>query len=422
MPDEFNSLLPNYTTPRERAIEQVSGERMDASDVDVIRRYKDPWQCPAHLLWALAAERSVDIWKEDWPEWKKRSVIAAAPEDHALKTAAEGIARYIAHADGELVEVLTPPQGIVLAPSLTKAQWDAWIARMPKLRITIAHGRAEWTPPLGIYLDFSALDDDCLSINQGPFLRGRRAKLRMPGAGEDIPLQVASIETTVTQRTVTDHERAVVPGLHANAVILNVGALDDAILDAIDVRPKVFTWSLDRSYDHVASALSLSMVPVGFDPLDVRYRRESDIADLDGKLALDDGALDADVLPWNASGELLADVLYLHDPDVPLPAAEAYSFLDVSRLGMPAYHAELMIRTMKKAQFGFFLGDGMLGLEPLIPNDVAHLDFIMDAIESAQALGEKIRVTFETTKPLTLGDAPRLDSGLSLGDRVPAHL
>ena len=80
MTAEFTSILPSSSWSK--AVEQASGERWDALDIDIIRRAKDPRTCPAHLLNFLAFERSVDIWDENWPEEKKRQVIADAPEDH----------------------------------------------------------------------------------------------------------------------------------------------------------------------------------------------------------------------------------------------------------------------------------------------------------------------------------------------------
>jgi len=424
MLDDAASIAPDEATPWMRAVERASAIAWDALDVDIIRRFKDPWQCPAHLLWALAAERSVDIWNDNWPEWKKRSVIASAPHDHAIKTTASGIARYIEIADGRLIQAVTPPQGFVLAPNLTKEQWDAWIGRMPRVRITLAHTEGEWLPPSGIFLGHSALGDDFFSINDGPFLHGRRALLRTHAGGEDVPLEVSSVTTTSVRKPATDYERVVQPGRDANALVLGFGVLGDAFLGAEEVEPKIFTFALDRTYDHVESQLAVTAVDVGLEPQSVRYKRESDTGDAEGRHFLGDGALGVDVLGRNDGGELLADVLYLLDPAVAAPIVDGISFLGVSRLGMPAYNAELMVEAPKAIDTneGFVLGVSVLGADPFVADDVSHLHFIMDAIVSAMALGDKILVTFETTKPLTLGDAVRLNSGAVLGDRIPAYL
>jgi hypothetical protein len=405
-----------------RAVERSVAGTWDDLDVGIIRRFKDPWACPAHLLNFLAYERSVDIWNSDWPEWKKRSVIASAPRDHRLKGTLAGIERYIAIADGRLAQSLTPPQDFFLATDLTKDQWDAWIDQMPRVRITLAHTEGKWLPPAGIFLDESALDCDHFVLNDGPYLHGRRALLRPRAGAEDVPLEVASVDTTVTRKAATDYERVVVPGEDANGLILDAGALDDAFLDGQVTAPRVYTYALDRTYDHIESVLALTMLDVGLDPQSVRYKRESDIGDAGCRLFLDDGAFDADVSGRNDGGELLADVLYLLDPEVAAPLVDAISFMDVSRLGMPAYHAELMIEAPKELEFGFVLDQSVMDVDLMVDDDLGHIEFIMDAVVSAQALRDKILVTFETTKPLTLGDAVPLNTGARLGDRVPAYL
>jgi phage tail P2-like protein len=418
---EFDSILPSNASPAMRAVEQVSGERWDI-DVDVIRRFKDPWQCPAHLLNFLAYERSVDIWNENWPEWKKRSVIASSPHDHRIKGTLAGIERYIEIADGRLAQSLTPPQDFYLASDLTKEQWDEWIAQMPRVRITLAHTEGEWLPPAGIFLDESAFDADHFVLNDGPYLHGRRALLRAHAGAEDVPLEIASVETTATRKAATDYERVVVPGEDSGGLILDEGALGVSYLDGQASQPRIYTYALDRTYDHIESLLALTMLDVGLEPQSVRYKRESDIGDAEGRLFLDDGVFDVDVSGRNDGGELLADVLYLLDPAVAAPLVDAISFMDVSRMGMPAYHAELMIEAPKELEFGFVLDQSVMDVDLMVDDDLGHIEFIMDAVVSAQALRDKILVTFETTKPLTLGDAPRLDGGLSLGDRVPAYL
>lgn len=135
MMGEFQSILPSNSTPWERAIEQVSGERWATLDIDIIRRAKDPWTCPEHLLPYLAYERSVDIWDEDWPLLKKRSVIASAPEDHRRKGTLDGMRRYVRIAGADIAHVWRPPAGFRLGRGMTEAERLAWLARYPELRI-----------------------------------------------------------------------------------------------------------------------------------------------------------------------------------------------------------------------------------------------------------------------------------------------
>lgn len=77
----------------------------------------DPYTAPTEWLPLLAAEHSVDLWYEDWPEERKREVIAQAagvsklyPGQIAdLKTTRPGTIRYLAQVDAEVVDAIAYP-------------------------------------------------------------------------------------------------------------------------------------------------------------------------------------------------------------------------------------------------------------------------------------------------------------------------
>ena len=105
----FQSILPTNSTAFERSLEQASGERWDDLYVEIVRRFKDPWSCPPHLLNFLAFERSVDIWNSDWSEERKREAIDRAPRLHRLKGTRRGLEDAIALTDARLRDVIVPP-------------------------------------------------------------------------------------------------------------------------------------------------------------------------------------------------------------------------------------------------------------------------------------------------------------------------
>jgi len=418
------SILPSNATPFERAIERVSAERWDGLDVDIIRRARDPWTCPEHLLSFLAFEHSVDLWDETWPSEKKRSVIAAARGDHHLKGTEEGHRRYIAHAGGELVETLVPPGGFVAAAPLSKEQWDGWIARMPRLRITLGHSLGEWTDPLGYFAGVGAAGVDAAWINDGPALHGRRALLRRHAGAPDEPLRVAQVSTRRSVREAVDFERVVVPGLSTCGFAVGLGAAGVDSVDVHETRPQVFSYRLDSTYVHEESELSLTSVPVGYDPLDVRFLRESDIGDGRGQFFTGVDGAGFGFAGRNDGGELLADVLYLHDPDVAAPIVDAMSFAGVTRVSFPPKHAEMMIRAegYLPPMTSYIAGLSHVGEAAAIDDDLSHVEFVMDAVVASKRLTDKLGVTFETTRPITLGHGRRLDHPLALNARIPNHL
>lgn len=76
--------LPASATSFQFAIAGIDAARLAAIDVPIGDLW-NPWRCPAKLLSYLAWALSVDIWDDDWPEERKRKVIAAAPMVHRLK-------------------------------------------------------------------------------------------------------------------------------------------------------------------------------------------------------------------------------------------------------------------------------------------------------------------------------------------------
>lgn len=77
-------LLPANATNLERELARL-GARIEDIDPSAIETLWDAARCPAAHLSRLAAELSIDVWREDWPEATKRQMIAASPEYHAIK-------------------------------------------------------------------------------------------------------------------------------------------------------------------------------------------------------------------------------------------------------------------------------------------------------------------------------------------------
>lgn len=413
----FTSILPaGNSTAFERAEEQVSGERWDKLNVDVIRRARDPWTCPAHLLNFLAFERSVDIWDENWPEWKKRSVIASAPADHAIKTTEAGIRRYVEIADASVLQIVTPPEGFFAAPDLTREEMDAHIAKHPKLRITLARGTGESRDD--IFADDAFSDDAFVGIDDGPALYGRRAYLIQNGVTTRLQLTRLVIETET--RAGVEIERVVIPGTSAGMSFEGQIGADIGFADAWDDPPRYLTFALDRSYQHSESRLELSMLDVGFLPRDVRYLRESESGESGEDFFADASYSDVQVVGEDDAGKLLADVLYLYDPSIPSPMVGGGGFAGVNRVGMDHHTAELLIdwQMTENASSAFFCGLSFAEDAYAEPAETTRRDFLLSAVAASQRLSDHLGVTFQTTRARSWADGIPLDGSARLGDPV----
>lgn len=423
----FQSLLPSSSGIFEKAIETVYGTALDQLEPEVIKTFWDPDLCPDEYLSILAHALSVDLWDDDWDVLKKRSIIKRWVQLEWSKGTYAGYRDFIEIAGGRLVEDLAAPQGFYLAEDLTQAQWQAWIDQMPRVRVTFAQGQGEWVPPSGLYLDHWFLDEDFEEFDDGEALYGRQAYLRENAGGEDQKLLLSRVYETREERPGYATERVVIPGLAGAAFILDESFLEDdatGFLDGDERAPQTYSYALNRDFIYQESALELTAVPIGYRPRDVRYYRESLIGDALADAHLDDWYLDDDrFLTEDEGGMMLADVLHLLNPDIAAPLVDGISFLDVSRLDMDRFTLELMIDATTILPWGHFVLDvSFLDEDFLADEDLRHLDKIMRAIVAAKAKRDKVLVTFETTKPLTLGDAPRLNSGMKLGARVPATL
>lgn len=421
MLDDFVSLLPDHSTNWELAVEQTSGERWKDVDHDIIRRFKNPWECPEHLLNFLAHEMSVDIWDENWPILKKRSVIASSIRDHRMKGTLAGLRRYLQIADANLVQVVRLPQGFSVARNLTKEEQDAWVAKHPKVRLILSQGNGVYRRRRGIFVGRSAIGVDWLKVNEGRALYGRKAFLVKDGVST--PLNTSEVVTTEGGGAGTVYERFVIPGRANRGTIVGRSGVGRGHVGSAGKNPQVYTYGVDRAYSHRESALAVKTLPVSYEPLDVRVLRESDKGVLGKRLAIGRTSI-GNAIGRNRAGFLLADVLYLHDPTVDVPRVKARSFVGYSRISMKAHQADILVDWKKKVdkRRHFIIGMSAIGDNPVHKNDTSRRDFLIDAITSSKRLSDKIRLSLQQTRERTLAIGAPLDGSVRLGQRAPNRL
>lgn len=79
-----DNLLPPSASELERALAFVDSARLEVLEI-AVRHAWNPQTCPAPFLPWLAWALSVDVWNPDWPEARKRAVIAASFQVHRHK-------------------------------------------------------------------------------------------------------------------------------------------------------------------------------------------------------------------------------------------------------------------------------------------------------------------------------------------------
>ncbi|MCO5730079.1 phage tail protein I [Rhizobium sp. SSA_523] len=110
----LTALLPNSSTgPAEIAAAFALSTELEIPFAEML----DPYRCPVNMLPWLAARHSVDLWFDEWPEARKREVIAQHAgvsvlydgELAALKTTRAAAARYLELVDATIIHKRSHP-------------------------------------------------------------------------------------------------------------------------------------------------------------------------------------------------------------------------------------------------------------------------------------------------------------------------
>lgn len=126
-------LLPDNSTAFERALSDAT---VRLQEVPVpLRLLTQPYLIPSSFLPLLAWQHSVDIWRPAWAEATQRAITARSIELHRHKGTAWLIRQYARYVGGEAGTITTPPQRIFSGASLTREAREAWLARLPQVRV-----------------------------------------------------------------------------------------------------------------------------------------------------------------------------------------------------------------------------------------------------------------------------------------------
>lgn len=398
--DAFVSILPLNGTAFERAEEHVSGERWDGLDIDIIRRARDPWTCPEHLLNFLAFERSVDLWNPNWPVEKKREVIAKASRLHHLKGTERGLREAIEIAGGELLKLIVPPAKTFLSPNTTPEQRAKFLSRYPQLRIypQRSRGKAKGLFP-GTHRGFV---ERYFPLASEAFFRALpRAFIWDYG----VETELTVLEKRHTTETVASEERIDLRqrskrrknhyGIPGGGRIFTLASTAPKRIFSIHTRTTLEVPGKDQ--------LARRMVTPSLDPIDIvadmvreRGVRKTAVA---GR-AFAGSKRFYGFLQASRANERVYRRTYLFDPSRSLQAKGAFTFLGAARLGMPAHNAEITVRLRYKRHRLMFdrFCRGFLMSRPKV-----ELDLLKQAIRSHKRLSDRILLTTKTIAPVTAG-------------------
>jgi phage tail P2-like protein len=430
-------LLYRASSGMEKAMADVDGERLLGTYAEIIIDQWDPYAISYNNLPYLAYAQGVLLWEEGWSESTQREWTANQFLYKSLRGTQDGIAMALHYSGRDFVgpqgytiqQAIRPPQAFFASPSLTKEEYDFWIQKMPEVRITFYEG-VGWD---GVDVLFSD-DGGCgwhVGLDDGEALHGRKAFLRIKGV--DHPLQIYTFTKTINNKTSIDYERVSIPGLAGPAYLQDDFVNDEQFVCAETLPPKLITVRIDGSYDHESSLLHLDTVVPGLEPIDVRYTRNSDIGwansfffvndwsdyrntfepqpEVDPHIHLppDEPRPYTPIVYYADAGydaaRMLADRIFLLDPDIIATITGGISFVGVDYVSWPAYTADLMIDLHTDDDvWSWFADEAFLNDDNYFVGTVQLQDFdrACRAVVVSQAIRDRVRTAYDPTRLIEL--------------------
>jgi hypothetical protein len=434
-------LLYRAASGLEKAMADVDGERLIGTYAEIIIDQWDPYKISYNNLPYLAYAQGALLWEEGWSESTQREWTARQFEYKALRGTLDGIEMALDFSGRDftggydVVQALRPPQSFYASPSLSKENYDFWIHMMPELRITFYEG-VGWDGVDVLYSDHGGVND-FVGLDDGPALHGRKAFLRIKG--KDIPLQIYTFTKVINNVVSVDYERVAIPGLAGPAFMQGDFVNDDEYVCAETVVPQLVTVRIDGSYSHEESLLHLDTVLPGLDPIDVRYERNSDVGWGNSFFIVGDWSdyrneytpppepnplIYTPTPPYNTipqppppppvvfyadaghdAPRMLADRVFLYDPDIVGMLTGGISFVGVDYVSWPAYTADLMIDLHTSDDVYSWFGD-----EAFVHDDnyfastvqLQDFDRACRAVIVSQAMRDRVRTAYDPTRLIEL--------------------
>lgn len=413
------TLLPDNRTAFEEAAD-LTGARIAELPIG-LRPLIRPFDVPqAHLPW-LSWGLSVDLWDRDWPIEKKRSRTARSLPFHAIKGTQTAIAEAMEVMGATALRFVTPPAKTHLSKALTAEEKAAYLDRFAQLRIYpfVERGIA------GVNTRFLSAPD-----GPGTSFTGPNNPVSVQGTQYVRTAKIVDkgVERTITVRTVTpedvgsheaiEYDEIVLAPKPTAAVHLNAGPRAKAFLvDDFGVRRRVvrIPRSVDYSY-RLGREQYTTLWPDGglidIRPENVAEAHQTQVGAVypgaPGQRTL------GGCLPETVSWQYLYERWHIHDPDRVPEERKRSTHLGATRLGMPAYHAEVLTR-IKGRRYPRTAGAFVNGF--LVSANQKPVENAREAAMVAKSLRDKVLLNTKTYRLPRAGDRRPL-GGITLGEYI----
>ena len=407
---EAADLLPRNATQFERAVSLSAAKAADLP-AQLVSDVTDPYLCPVELLPFLALERSVDLWNPDWPEERKRWVIAEQTRLHRLKTTEAGFRTHLSLVGAELIRTLTPRSDFFAGSEFGDEDRKAWVQQFPEIRIrsfaqegfdrvTAMSGPAGHADAyLGASDGPSFFADD--GLNPGEAL-GRRAVLHRNG------MEVTLLWSEVTTGDGRFHEEVILPG-DAGMLYFSDDAGAQEYLADPDTPNRIISFA--AAPEATIGGYAYNLVRPSLTPLTTWPERVMAEATDDVSLFSDDVPIDLVWLVEPRARFRVYDSIRLFDMERATQLPASTDFVDHARLRLDPYTAELTVRvTGRKPEAALEYVD-----DHLVEDDTQGLLNALDAARVSQSVRDTIYLNSNAHSPVRFGDG-RPFARLRLGE------
>jgi hypothetical protein len=413
------TLLPDNRTAFEEAVD-ITGSR--ASNLHVgLRKLVKPFDIPSpHLPW-LSWGLSVDLWRDTWPEEKQRVQTARSLPFHAIKGTQTAVAQALEVMGAEARRFVVPPAKTYLSKALTETERAAYLDRFAQLRVYpfVARGVS------GINTRFLSAPDGPGTSFMGPAnpvsASGtkyvRTATVFDRGAEETITIRSVTPERVGDFNAISYDEVVLGPKPTA-AIHLNAPPKASAyLIDDFSVRRRMIRIPRADRYSYRLGREQYTTVLPDGDLIDVRPQMIAEEHPAQQRSIFPGGTgqrvLGA-CLPETISWQHLFERWHIHDPDRALDVRHQSTHLGVTRLGMPAYHAEVLTRIKGRRHprtAGAFVNGYM------VATSRAPITDAREAVMVSKSLRDKVLINTKTYRLPRAGDRHPVGS-ITLGDLI----
>ena len=388
-------LAPNATSYERTLASQV--DRLLALNTDRLRRLWDPYRCHIDDLPYLAWSFSVDIWDTEWPEHKKRGVVANAIAHHRIKGTKAGMATYLDLVGSHLNNLIVPPARGYRIPAMTNEKFLSWLVMLPQIRIYPYLIRDPAGPRDFRMPTYCFRNDNFREKSLGPDLYGRKAAIHRNGA--DIPVKLEAMTELGGQSV----ER-IYFGNNSKRDYRTAGFRGHGFYQESDAADNVVTVRINQAGSDLMS-VTTGLVPQNVKPVQIAERHVPQpgqhFHDYNKSFRGENFRRETDAARW------IYDRVALHSK-ADLPAGlSAKSYRGHTRYGIPAYTAQAtvsvpLVQSLARG-FGGRFRNGFR-----VPTDMERLDDACGAIVSAKPLRDTVLVDTVIHRVVRLKDARKL--------------